>query len=244
MPKDLAEVIDYLTQWYDASHKGNRIPLFADQRMSDLSTERYYFNLLRSEWGDHSRFGELLFWAKHLDLIFPARSATSEQVMHAITEVAVITAAPLVSIDYRRSTKERTITLDSRRECTRVVQGTIHGSASMGPWRGLHRIPWRLVLGKHIAATIGQDRLRRLPSDQAIEFGNGIWILQTSVHPADSITDEGRAVERQIIDVLGPQFFACTERNELAKVKPEFPVDLIPQDSSLYERYGERLKPL
>ncbi|MGB7325772.1 MAG: hypothetical protein WBD31_12935 [Rubripirellula sp.] len=237
LPED--DVIEWLTEWYEASFKGNRIPLFTDH-----GSDQYHFDLLRSEWGDHSLLGQLLHWPKHLDLIVPAEQATKAKSIQAITEVAVITDAPLVPIDFRPSRKVETITLESRREMSRVVKGTIHAHAAAGPWRGLHRIPWRLILGRHIVSTIGEGRLRNLPAEQAIDHGNGFWTLQTTTEPAESISQRGREAERDIIATLGEEFFAATDRNELAKVKPAFPPDLVPDDGRLFEKYGERLKPL
>lgn len=232
-------VIDWLTDWYEGSFKGNRIPLF-----TDYNCDQFRFDLLRSEWGDHSKVGQLLFWPKNLVLVAPvARAATAES-LDAMTEVAAITDAPLVPIDYRSSPKFKTITLESRHEMKRVVQGTVHGNAMAGPWRGLHRIPWRLILGRHIVQTIGKERLSQLPTDRAIDHGNGLWTLQTSPDPAQSIEIAGREAEREIMEILGTEYFANTQLNKLAEVKPNFPPELVPDDARLRTRFGDRLKPL
>lgn len=233
------DVIDWLTDWYEGSFKGNRIPLF-----TDYECNQFRFDLLRSEWGDHSKLGQLLFWPKNLALVAPIARATTAESLAAITEVAVITDAPLVPIDYRPSPKVTTITLESRREMKRVVQGTIHGNAMAGPWRGLDRIPWRLILGRDIVQTIGKERLRQLPTDRAIDHGNGFWTLQTSIDPVQSIEIAGREAEREIIEILGREYFANTQQNQLAEVKPNFPPELVPDDARLKARFGDRLKPL
>ena len=240
LPDDLKEKIDWLTDRYEASHKGNRIPLFTNKRLKD----GFYLELFRSEWHEDSLIGSLLHWAKDMLLDTLLERGASEEGLDVITKVAALTKAPYVSLDYRMRSVGSSISLDAAREHKRVVQGTIHANASAGPWRGLHRIPWRLIIGEHIVATIGIDKLRKLAPEMGIDHGNGLWTLQTTVDPANSILDMGRDAEREIIETLGEEFFANTDQNTLAKTPPKFPAELIPQDSRLFERYGEKLKPL
>jgi len=190
LPTDPAELIDVLTDRYEASHRRNRITLFTDQPF-----ETYNFELFRSEWDDEAKIGQLMFWAKELRVTVPADVVARDDVFQALVQVAEITASPLVAMDYRPERSFKPITLASRAELKRVVQGTVHASASEGLWCGLHRIPWRLILGTDVVRTIGVDRLTALPDGRAVDHGNGLWTLQTSADPAESITDDGRAVE-------------------------------------------------
>ncbi len=241
LPAESEDMIDWLTERYEASHKANGITLFTNKIMKD----GFYFSLYRSEWHEDSKIGHLLHWPKNLDLTIPFEHDSIDESLKVINMIAALTEAPLVTIDYRKSVKHEPITLAATREHKRVVQGTIHGNASAGPWRGLHRIPWQLIMGQHIVATIGVDKLKKLFRYNAIDHGNGLWTLQTTVDPADSILDMGREAEREIIETLGQQFFSQTDQNKLAKVPPKFPDELVPKDSRLFERYGEsRLKPL
>jgi len=238
LPTDPTERIDRLTDHYEA-YKNARITLFTDE-----ATSRFHFNLYRSEWHEDSTFGQRLFWPKVLTIRAPLETASTPEVLDTFVEVAAITEAPWTAIDYRESPADEAITTDARRETSRVAQGTIHGMAMSGPWRGLDRIPWRLIIGSDIVAMFGESALNALPSSQAIRHRDGLWSLQTSADPTDSLTPASRDVEREIKHRLGVHFFADTPNNRLAETVPSFDPSLVPDDRRLFEKYGEMLKPL
>ena len=236
---DVAEARATIVDRYEAMSTGNHIQLFADKQRPE-----FWFNLTRVEWNEKSLFGSTLFWPKKLRILVPLEHWRTRDWMPDLISVAKITQAPLISLDYAHQGKTKSVFYETRDEMKRVLQSTVHANAEMGPWRGLGRIGWRRVFGRHIVEMIGSERLSALSSGAAIDYGEGYWSVSSAPDPADWLAPEVEAREKAIIRDLGAGHFADIENNRLASIVPKYPARLIPDDVKLFERYGKRLKPI
>lgn len=239
LPHKMSDVHAKLAHHYEAMSTGRPLQLFADK-----GQPAFWFNLVRVEWNEKSSFGSTLFWPKKLSILVPLDHWRAQDWMPDLIAVAKMTQAPLMSLDYAHPKDHQSTFYETRDQMTRIVQGTVHAKASMGPWRGLGRIGFRRVFGPDIVAMFGAARLSALGANVATDHGDGYWSVSTAADPEDWLGQAAQTREAMIISDLGADHFADTQNNRLASVVPNFPAHLIPDDAKLFERYGARLKPL
>lgn len=84
---------------------------------------------------------------------------------------------------------------------------------------GLFVPRWRELIGPRMSAAM-IDGLRRLEGGYSKDMGDGYWFLRPYDSPEDGLTEEGRAREEEIIDVLGRRFFYDFETESEAYFRP------------------------
>lgn len=93
-------------------------------------------------------------------------------------------------------------------------------SRDMGYKYGLLAPKWREVLGPQISSAM-LGGLRKLEGLYSKNVGDGYWLLRTYESPEDGLTEEGRAREEEIVDVLGRRFFYDFQTEEQAYFRLE-----------------------
>jgi hypothetical protein len=100
--------------------------------------------------------------------------------------------------------------------------GTVLRVTATGYDKGLVGLFWRNFFGPPLVRFFG-DRLKALPPDRARDLG-GIWLVEPYDFPEQAGTDEARARERELIQILGPECFYDHERDTKATLVIDLPV--------------------
>jgi len=83
--------------------------------------------------------------------------------------------------------------------------GTEQRVTARGYDKGLVGLVWRNFFGPPLVRLFG-DRLKALPPERARDLG-GIWLVEPHDSPEQAGTDEARARERELIQLLRPECF-------------------------------------
>lgn len=151
-------------------------------------------------------FGSLSFWATTSKFL---GKRDTEQIEDELLEVAKVLRSPHVSAFDEKVQEARNV----------YREGTTRKTRSHGYRCGLLTPTWRELLGPRISTAM-IDGLRKLEGTYSKNMGEGYWLLRPYDRPEDGLTEEGRAREEEIIDVLGRRFFYDFETEREAYFRP------------------------
>lgn len=151
--------------------------------------------------------GVLKYWAKSTRAFEKKRT---EQLELELLEVARALHSPLTAAFDENVEEARDVYRD----------GTTIATRSDGYEYGLLTPRWREILGPLISNAM-IDGLQMLEGTYSQNMGDGYWLLRTYDKPEDGLTQEGRAREEEIINVLGRRFFYDFQTEEQAYFRLE-----------------------
>lgn len=140
------------------------------------------------------------------------RVAHLRQIKQLMTFLDAPLAIAALEDDYRRKTTRRvSLGPDKGWEQVYTVDDYRNGLA------GLY---WRNFFGPPFVRMFG-ERLGSLPSDCVKDLGDGIVLVEPYPLPTDADTDAGKARERELIQLLGPECFYDHEHHVPPRKRPD-----------------------
>jgi len=188
------------------------------EHANDLLVSGHTYNdqlSISSNWPNRPSYTGSIFWTTHLRSARKPgwREAHVEQIAHVMR---------LVDSPYATACKVEDCVNKTYREDPRPEGGTVERVTAIGYHEGLVGLFWRNFFGPPLVRLFG-DRLKALPPERARDLG-GIWLVQPYDSPEQAGTDEARARERELIQLLGPECFYDQERDTRATRTLDLPV--------------------
>jgi len=207
LPEDarIARIIDRLVRFYEKNNYDLLVagPTHFDQLL-----------FMPNRFGRVSYTGSITWCAHVRSARKPAwRDAHVEQV----AQLMRMLDAPYATASLIADMSAKTHRFDPRPE-----GGTELRLTTLGYDEGLVGLVWRNFFGPPLVRLFG-DRLKALPPERARDLG-GIWLVEPYDSPELAGTDEARARERELIQILGPECFYDQERDTKATRTLDLPV--------------------